>query len=212
MRIAVATRDSASAATRLSRAYFMCAIYKLSVAAALLSLSACTTVPTGPSIMALPGTGKNFDQFRADDSDCRQYALVQIGATPNQSAVNSGAQSAAIGTAIGAIAGAAIDGSSGAAAGAGVGLLMGSMIGSGMANQSSYMTQHLYDNGYVQCMYAKGHRVPVAGNYTQPAGKPATVSFPPPPGPQAQPAPLAADVPPPPPPGSPPPPASHIVQ
>jgi len=190
----------------------MRAIYKLSVAAAALSLSACTTVPAGPSIMALPGTGKNFDQFRVDDRDCRQSALEQIGATPNQSAVNSGVQSAAIGTAIGAVAGAAIDGSSGAAAGAGVGLLMGSVIGSGMANQSSYMTQRLYDNGYVQCMYAKGHRVPVSGNYAQPASKPATASFPPPPEPQAQPAPLAADIPPPPPPGSPPPPASPIVQ
>jgi len=40
--------------------------------AALLGLSACTVMPTGPSVMALPGTGKSFDQFRADDYDCRQ--------------------------------------------------------------------------------------------------------------------------------------------
>jgi uncharacterized protein YcfJ len=173
--------------------------------------------------MALPGTGKNFDQFRGDDRECRQYALEQIGASPSQSAQNSGVQSAAIGTAIGAIAGAAIDGSSGAAAGAGVGLLMGSMIGAGMADQSSYMTQRRYDNGYIQCMYAKGHRVPVYGNYTQPTrGQSGTTYYPPPPGPQGQPqqqyqsqpqpAPLAAGIPPPPPPGSPPPPVSAIVQ
>ncbi len=38
---------------------------------ALLLLSACASVPNGPSTMALPGTGKNFDQFRYDDSSCR---------------------------------------------------------------------------------------------------------------------------------------------
>ena len=36
-------------------------------------------MPTGPSVMALPGTGKNFDQFRADDASCRQFAYAQIG-------------------------------------------------------------------------------------------------------------------------------------
>ena len=29
--------------------------------------------------MALPGTGKSFDQFRADDANCRQYAFQQSG-------------------------------------------------------------------------------------------------------------------------------------
>ena len=34
----------------------------------LLALGACAAVPpSGPSVMALPGKGKNFDQFRADD-------------------------------------------------------------------------------------------------------------------------------------------------
>jgi len=42
---------------------------------------ACTTVPKGPSKLALPGTGKNVDQFRADDADCRQYALSQTQTT-----------------------------------------------------------------------------------------------------------------------------------
>ncbi len=198
----------------------MHAIYKSSLAVAALTLAACASVPTGPSALALPGTGKNFDVFRVDDRECRQYALEQSGASPNQSAENSGVKSAAIGTAIGAIAGAAIGGSDGAAAGAGVGLLMGSVIGAGTADQSSRMTQRRYDNGYIQCMYAKGHRVPVSGNYTQPARKPAAASFPPPPGVQPQPpaaavapaVPLAAGIPPPPPPGSPPPAATYIVQ
>lgn len=211
----MAARDPVPAAARLSEINIMRANYKLSVAAAAMSLAACTSVPTGPSMMALPGTGKNFDQFRVDDRECKLYALEQVnGATPNKAAEDSAVKSAIIGTAIGAAAGAAMDGSSGAAAGAGVGLLMGGIIGAGAGDQSSRVAQRRYDNGYIQCMYAKGHRVPVTGNYTQPAGKPTTASFPPPPGGQAQPAqpPLAEGVPPPPPPGSPPPPASHIVQ
>ncbi|MBN3773632.1 hypothetical protein G3N93_29240, partial [Burkholderia sp. Se-20378] len=40
---------------------------------------ACAYMPTGPSVMALPGTGKSFDQFRADDANCRQYAFQQSG-------------------------------------------------------------------------------------------------------------------------------------
>ena len=42
-------------------------------------LGACAYLPTGPSVMALPGTGKSFDQFRADDGSCRQYAFEQSG-------------------------------------------------------------------------------------------------------------------------------------
>src|SRR3989304_4378057 len=74
--------------------------------AALLALSACVTVPSGPSIMSLPGTGKSFDQFRADDFECRQYASSQVGGTtPNQASADSGVQNAASGTAGGAAAG-----------------------------------------------------------------------------------------------------------
>jgi hypothetical protein len=37
-------------------------------------LSACAAVPTGPSVMVLPGVGKPFDQFQMDDVACRQFA------------------------------------------------------------------------------------------------------------------------------------------
>jgi hypothetical protein len=30
-------------------------------------LSACAAVPTGPSVMVLPGVGKPFDQFQVDE-------------------------------------------------------------------------------------------------------------------------------------------------
>ncbi|MGA8049498.1 MAG: hypothetical protein WCA09_04915, partial [Burkholderiales bacterium] len=72
----------------------------VTVVAAALALGACAVVPpSGPSVMVLPGEGKSFDQFRADDFQCRQFADAQIGgAQPSQAQVNSGVASAAIGT------------------------------------------------------------------------------------------------------------------
>jgi len=156
---------------------------------ALLALAACVTVPSGPSIMSLPGTGKSFDQFRADDFECRQYASSQVGGTtPNQASADSGVQNAAIGTAVGAAAGALMDGSSGAGVGAGIGLLMGSAIGSSTANASAYAAQQRYDIGYTQCMYAKGHKVPVSGRFAAANERPAPRRYntPPPPPPSYQ--------------------------
>ena len=51
---------------------------------AALFLSACVTMPTGPSVMVLPGDGKNFDQFQMDDGTCRQWAMQQTGTTAQQ--------------------------------------------------------------------------------------------------------------------------------
>lgn len=155
----------------------------------LLALSACVTVPSGPSIMSLPGTGKNFDQFRSDDFECRQFASSQVGGTtPNQASAESGVQNAAIGTAVGAAAGALIDGNSGAATGAGVGLLFGTLAGSSAANASSYTLQQRYDIGYTQCMYAKGHKVPLSGRFAAANEQPAPRRYntPPPPPPSYQ--------------------------
>lgn len=152
-----------------------------------LLLGACATVPSGPSVMVLPGAGKSFDRFRADDMDCRQYADVQIGGTDaNQAAAESVAKSAALGTAVGAVAGAAFGGRSGAGSGAGAGLLMGTLAGTGTADRSAYGVQRRYDNAYVQCMYAKGHKVPVAGRLesSRPgSGAPAEPAYAPPPPP-----------------------------
>lgn len=180
----------------------------LAAVSALLLLAGCASVPTGPSVMSLPGTGKNFDQFRSDDLDCRQYARQQIGgAGADQTGVNAGVRSAAVGTVVGAVAGAAIGGRDGAGVGAGTGLLVGSMAGTGAAQSSAYGTQRNYDNSYVQCMYAKGNQVPVSGAMTrsrtqapaQPAA-PARTSYPPPP-PPGNPPPPPSGYPPPPPPG-----------
>lgn len=130
-------------------------------------ITACVNLPTGPSVMTLPGTGKSFEQFRMDDFECRAYAYEQVGGkTPRQASQASGIESAAIGAGLGAAAGAAIGGGQGAAIGAGTGLLAGGVVGSGTAETSGYMGQRQYDMGYIQCMYAKGHRVPVAGRIT----------------------------------------------
>lgn len=151
-----------------------------------LTVAACTTLPTGPSRLALPGTGKSFDQFRADDAACRHYALENSGATPQQIQELTGVKSAAIGTAVGAAAGAAIGGTGrDAGVGAGVGLIVGSVAGAGAAQQSGQMMQRRYDDAYTQCMYAQGHRVAVPGGmvYTQPGAAPAQPAIaPPPPG------------------------------
>jgi outer membrane lipoprotein SlyB len=159
------------------------------IALALFLLAGCMTVPDGPSRMSLPGTGKSFDQFRADDASCRQYASSQVGgSTPEQAATDSTARSTVAGTALGAAAGALIGGSSGAAAGAGVGLLGGALIGSSTGYASGYSLQQRYDAGYTQCMYAKGHKVPVSGNYAssydRERDRPAYYSPPPPPPPR----------------------------
>jgi outer membrane lipoprotein SlyB len=167
-----------------------------SLAASLGILGACAVVPTGPSVMVLPGTGKSFDQFRADEASCRRFAFEQVGGvSANNAATNSAIGSAAVGTALGAAAGAAFNGGSGAAVGAGVGLLAGSMVGANATQGSAYEVQRRYDYAYMQCMYATGNRVPVRGGMIstqQGVGSYATPS--------------PASPPPPPPPGMPPPP------
>lgn len=80
----------------------------------LLVLSACSTLPSGPSVLVLPGSGKDFAQFRDDDRQCRQFAYGQIAAAQHEP-------------------------------------------------DSREQGQQYYDIGYIQCMYGKGHLVPVSG-------------------------------------------------
>ncbi len=62
--------------------------------------------------------------------------------------------------------------------GAGTGLLFGALAGTGAAGSSSYGMRRRYDNAYQQCMYASGHKVPVAGQML--SGVPAKAATPPP--------------------------------
>ncbi|WKJ91381.1 hypothetical protein QZJ86_04420 [Methylomonas montana] len=152
---------------------------------ATLALTGCAHMPSGPSVMALPGTGLSFEQFRQDDYLCQQYATGQVGATPNQASADSQLGSAVVGSAVGAAAGAALGGGGGAAIGAGTGLVAGTIVGSGESRRAGQATQQGYDNAYVQCMYGKGHRVPVSGQFSYqspPSSTPPTRIPPPPPG------------------------------
>jgi len=140
---------------------------KLTGTLAALLLGACVSMPDGPSVMVLPGTGMSFEQFRADDFACRQFASQQIGgATASGFASDSGVRSAAVGTVLGAAAGAAINGGRGAGVGAGAGMALGGLSGTQTAQASAYGAQQRYDNGFMQCMYAKGHRIPAGGRFS----------------------------------------------
>src|SRR4030042_5682375 len=158
------------------------------------SLAACATIPTGPSVMSLPGTGKSFEHFRIDDATCRQFAYEQVGGmTGQQAAQDAAVKSAVVGTVLGAAAGAAIgsgrgDMGAGAAIGAGSGLLFGSAPGTSYASGSYYEAQRRYDHAYLQCMYAQGDRIP--GRFTSPEPpastgweSPPPAGYPPPPAP-----------------------------
>ena len=157
-----------------------------------LLLSGCAHFPTGPSVMVLPGSNKNFRQFQVDDAQCRDWALQQSGTTPREAAIENGISSAVIGTAVGASAGAAIgaaagDPAMGAAAGAGSGLLLGSAAGSSGARWAGESLQRRYDDAYMQCMYANGNQIPLPQGAlgAHPAVPPPPAGDPPPPPPGA---------------------------
>jgi hypothetical protein len=86
-------------------------------------LGACAPLPTGPGVLAIPGTGKSLTQFETDDAECRQYATARLPSGDRPIA-------------------------------------------------ESYDVQRRYDFAYLQCMYSKGHKVPVPADYTGGAAKP----------------------------------------
>jgi len=142
-------------------------IYKtagsLTAVAALLALAGCVSVPTGPSVMAMPGKDKPYEVFRQEQAQCEQYAQDAIGGAAAATKDNA-TNSAAVGTAVGAVAGALIGAASGhagtgAAIGAGGGLLVGSAAGSNASANGNYTMQQRYDMTYSQCMYSKGNQI-----------------------------------------------------
>src|SRR3990170_8100184 len=175
-------------------------------AAAAVLLTACATIPSGPNVMVLPGSGKNFEQFQSDDAICRQWAAQQTGITAQQTSTDNTVGGAVVGTVVGAALGAAIGAAAGspatgAAVGAGAGLLGGTAVGASAAEGAHTTVQRRYDIAYMQCMYAKGNQIPIARGsqpaYTAPPAPPppatsAPPNIPPPP----------AGTPPPPPPGA----------
>ena len=143
---------------------------------ALLVLGGCVSMPTGPSVMVLPGAGKTFEQFQVDDAVCRQWAGGRIGIPPQEIASQNTAVGAVAGTALGALAGVAIgaatgDAGAGAAIGAASGLLLGTASGAGEGQASGWEAQRRYDIAYQQCMYAKGNQIPGYSRSGDPASR-----------------------------------------
>jgi hypothetical protein len=103
-------------------------------------LSGCTTMPTAPSVMALPGFEKPLEQFQDEDTFCRQWAVQRAQETAQGASADQ-------------------------------------FYGSGVRQQ-------WYDMAYLQCMYAKGNRIPwiPSGSPLPPPTTPPPPSPSPPPG------------------------------
>ena len=144
-------------------------------------LTGCATLPEGPTYAAMPGTRTSFEQFQVDDAACRQYGTQSIGGTtPQQNANNAAVGSAAAGTAVGAAIGGLLGGRQGAAVGAGMGLFTGAAAGAGNSQVAGLSSQQRYDNAYYQCMYSRGHKVPVPASAAR-SMRQANAGYPPPP-------------------------------
>jgi hypothetical protein len=77
---------------------------------AIVILSGCVTIPSGPSVLVLPAPGKTIEQFHVEDVSCRQWAGERTGMSAQDTANKNTVSGAAVGTAIGAGAGALIGG------------------------------------------------------------------------------------------------------
>lgn len=129
----------------------------------LLLLSACTTI--GPTAQVLPGPGKTFEQFTADQTACTAYTDAQIKPLADQNSeqqIGALALGTVLGAGLGADLGGAIGGGHGAGIGAAAGAIGGTAIGAGAAGASDPVQrlQIMYDNDYTACMVAHGNRLP----------------------------------------------------
>jgi len=149
-----------------------------------LALGACTVAPpSGPTVVAMPGQGKTFQQFQQDDDYCRNYAQSKIAdaAQVAANAQNNSTTTAVAGTLIGAAAGAALGSlggnvGAGAAVGAGAGLLGGAAVGGNNTQAAADSLQGRYDVAYAQCMVGNGETI------QQPQAPVVYAAPPPPPG------------------------------
>jgi len=108
----------------------------LTVLLSVFFVNACSTIPSGPSVLVLPGTNKDTTVFNNDDLLCRQFAHQRVTTST-------------------------------------------------IEPDSKEEGQQNYDISYIQCMYGKGHRVPVPGeimyNTEQEWHSPPPPNMPPPP-------------------------------
>jgi outer membrane lipoprotein SlyB len=149
----------------------------------LLSLSACTVYPSGPRQLIMPNQNASFDSFQSDDAMCRQFAHRGVdGFTPNTAAMAPAAFfSTVAGATLGAASGGAWGNSQAALIGAAIGANAWATTGLMNTRESAELHQQSYDNGYIQCMYTRGHQVPASGYVTQQVASRYNPSAPPPP-------------------------------
>jgi hypothetical protein len=127
-------------------------------------LAGCAQTPMGPTVQVMPGPGKSFDMFQADQANCKGYAASQVQGqadAANQQAVGAGVLSTVLGAGLGAaIGGAAGNAGAGAAIGAASGAGLGTAYGANGSAYAQMSIQQQYDNAFSQCMYAHGEQVP----------------------------------------------------
>lgn len=97
-------------------------------------LTACTSVPEGPTVLVLKGGAKTFQQFAQDDTVCRRFAALEARGTPPDQAFTAAVAAPPRTTQT----------------------FTEPPLTAGVRPQ-----QQLYDIAYAQCMDDKGHRVPV---------------------------------------------------
>jgi len=103
----------------------------------LLMTLGCASIPIGPSVTALTGSGLSMEQFSKDNIHCQQFASHQVIGTPNQ------------------------------------------VVTKGITRTLANDPQLRYDIAYIQCMYAKGHQVPIYGQFTGITPAQVTSAYPP---------------------------------
>ncbi len=127
-------------------------------------LAGCAATPMGPMVQAMPGPGKTFDAFQADNTTCKGFAADQVKGqadAANQRTAGTVALTTVLGAGLGAAVGGSVgDAGYGAAVGAASGAATGTAYGAGNGANDQAMIQQQYDNAYSQCMYAKGEQVP----------------------------------------------------
>jgi hypothetical protein len=128
-----------------------------------LALAGCAQSPTSATVSVMPGPGKTFQAFQADQGYCNQVAQSQVAnaGNPNRSTLLGAGGGALGGAALGA-AGGAIGGNAGAGAAIGAlsGLVLGTAGGALSSNNQQASSQRLFNTAYAQCMYARGNNVP----------------------------------------------------
>jgi hypothetical protein len=135
----------------------------LSVSIAAL-IAGCATAPVAPTVGVMPGPGKAFATFQADNAACKTFASGQVqgqAEAANQRAAGAALLTTVLGTGLGAAVGAAGgNAGAGAAIGAAAGAGGGTALGAGSSSADQAAIQQQYDNAFAQCMYSRGNQVP----------------------------------------------------